>query len=158
MAAAAQVGGGPSSDQIIHQSRRKQIMSPEVNLISNQFLNFHLHVPVIDRSEGLVPEEHDRLHPPKPNQWKGQRWSQHQGEWWGQRSGCRGRGCARPTEDFGCRPAVHLSDGGKSSSSSASSQTDAAAFSYVPRAPASRQVGVGAPVQEVTHLRLHPTR
>lgn len=107
------------------------------------------------RFKGLVPEEHSRLLPPKPAQWKGQRWGQYQGEQRGQRSGWRERSSAGQTEDPRRRPAVQLPGGDGPSSGSSAAQAGSTALSDVPWTPAAWQVGVSSPVQ-VIHLNSAP--
>lgn len=108
------------------------------------------------RFEGLVPEEHSGLLPPKPAQWKGQHWGQYQGEQRGQRSGWRGRSSAGQTEDPRRRPAVQLPGGDGPSSGSSAPQAGVTALSDVPWTPAVWQVGVGSPVHMI-HLNPPPT-
>lgn len=95
---------------------------------------------MIDRSPGLVPEEHLRLLPP-PDQRKGDSGSQLKDERECQRLQWRGRSSAAQADHTQRCPAVDLSDRGGSSTRLAASQTDAATLGHLPWTPAAWQVG-----------------
>lgn len=114
---------------------------------------------LVDRFEGLVPEEHRRLLPPEPTKRKGQRRGQHQGKrQWGQRSVHRRRCRAGKAQDPGRRAAVQLpgrqrSPPGPAPSGSTLPETGAAALSHLPRTSAAQwQVGVDSPAQIPTRI------